>query len=139
MQLDIVTAEGLVYSGEVNVVSAPGIEGDLGILSHHAPLLTLLQPGELRLQISGQEDVHLAVSGGFLEVMANGVIVLADTVERSEEIDEQRAEEALKRAEERISRPDEGVDLQRAIASMKRSKMRIGLVRKRRQRRETPS
>lgn len=139
MQLDIVTAEGPVYSGEVKAISAPGVEGELGILSHHAPLLTVLQPGGLRLQIAGQEDVHLAVSGGFLEVMSNGVIVLADTIERSDEIDEQRAEEALKRAEERISSIDEGVDLQRAIASMKRSKIRIDLVRKRRHRRDPAS
>jgi len=139
MQLDIVTAEGSVYSGEVNAISAPGIEGELGILSYHAPLLTLLQPGELRIQIKGEEDLYLAVGGGFLEVMSNGVIVLADTVERSDEIDEQRAEEAFKRAEERINNPDEGLDLQRAIASMKRSKIRIDLVRKRRQRREPVS
>lgn len=139
MQLDIVTAEGSVYSGEVNAISAPGSEGELGILSHHAPLLTVLKPGELRLQIAGQEDLYLAVSGGFLEVMSNGVIVLADTIERSDEIDEQRAEEALKRAEERISRPEEGVDLQRAVASMRRSKVRIDLVRKRRHRRDPAS
>jgi F-type H+-transporting ATPase subunit epsilon len=134
MQLDIVTAEGSVYSGEVNAISAPGVEGELGVLSHHAPLLTVLQPGELRLRIADQEDLCLAVSGGFLEVMSNDVTVLADTIERSDEIDEQRAEEALKRAEERISGTDEGVDLQRAVASMKRSKIRIDLVRKRRHR-----
>jgi F-type H+-transporting ATPase subunit epsilon len=96
--------------------------------------LTVLQPGELRLRIADQEDLCLAVSGGFLEVMSNDVTVLADTIERSDEIDEQRAEEALKRAEERISGTDEGVDLQRAVASMKRSKIRIDLVRKRRHR-----
>ncbi|PZC50820.1 MAG: F-type H+-transporting ATPase subunit epsilon [Chloroflexi bacterium] len=134
MQLDIVTAEGSVYSGEVNAISAPGVEGELGVLSRHAPLLTVLQPGELRLRIADQEDLCLAVSGGFLEVMSNDVTVLADTIERSDEIDEQRAEEALKRAEERISGTDEGVDLQRAVASMKRSKIRIDLVRKRRHR-----
>ena len=90
MLLEIVTAERLVYSDEVDIVVAPGMEGELGILPHHAPLLTILQPGELRIHRTGQEDVYMAVTGGFLEVTGNRVIVLADAAERSEEIDEAR-------------------------------------------------
>ena len=137
MLLEIVTAERLVYSDEVDIVVAPGMEGELGILPHHAPLLTILQPGELRIQKTGQEDVYMAVTGGFLEVTGNRVIVLADAAERSEEIDEARAQEALRRAEERLERSEEGQDLQRALASIRRSRLRLDV--KRRRQRRPPS
>lgn len=132
MLLEIVTAERLVYSDEVDIVVAPGMEGELGILPHHAPLLTILQPGELRIHKTGQEDVYMAVTGGFLEVTGNRVIVLADAAERSEEIDEARAQEALRRAEERVERSEEGADLQRALASIRRSRLRLDVKRRRR-------
>ena len=132
MLLEIVTAERLVYSDEVDIVVAPGMEGELGILPHHAPLLTILQPGELRIHKTGQEDVYMAVTGGFLEVTGNRVIVLADAAERSEEIDEARAQEALRRAEERLERSEEGADLQRALASIRRSRLRLDVRRRRR-------
>ena len=137
MLLEIVTAERLVYSDEVDIVVAPGMEGELGILPHHAPLLTILQPGELQIQKTGQEDVYMAVTGGFLEVTGNRVIVLADAAERSEEIDEARAQEALRRAEERLERSEEGQDLQRALASIRRSRLRLDV--KRRRQRRPPS
>ncbi len=88
MQLDIITAERVVYSDQVSIVVAPGIEGELGILPHHAPLLTTLQPGEIRVVKEGEEDTFIAVSSGFLEVMANKVVILTDTAERADEIDE---------------------------------------------------
>ncbi len=132
MLLEIVTAERLVYSDEVDIVVAPGMEGELGILPHHAPLLTILQPGELRIHRTGQEDVYMAVTGGFLEVTGNRVIVLADAAERSEEIDEARAQEALRKAEERVERREEGADLQRALASIRRSRLRLDVKRRRR-------
>ncbi len=137
MLLEIVTAERLVYSDEVDIVVAPGMEGELGILPHHAPLLTILQPGELRIQKTGEEDVYMAVTGGFLEVTGNRVIVLADAAERSEEIDEARAQEALRRAEERLERREEGANLQRALASIRRSRLRLDV--KRRRQRRPPS
>jgi len=103
MKLDIVTAEGVVYSDEVDVVVAPGIEGQLGILGilpHHAPLMTTLQPGCLIARKGGEEEISLSISGGFLEVRPDRVIILADAAERAEEIDVQRAEEAKRRAEQ---------------------------------------
>lgn len=125
MRLEIVTAERQVYSEEVRSVLAPGMEGELGILPHHAPLLTLLKPGEVRVvKADGQED-YLAVSGGFMEVLGNKVTILADTAERSEEIDVQRAEEALKRAQERIAAKSADMDLERAVASMRRAQARL--------------
>ncbi|MEE8442295.1 MAG: F0F1 ATP synthase subunit epsilon [Dehalococcoidia bacterium] len=132
IQLEIVTAERMVYSEDVNGIVAPGIEGELGILPLHAPLLTILQPGELRIMKDGQEDVLMAVSGGFLEVMANRVVILADTAERVEEIDEARAEEATRRAQERLEHRVSDNDLERALASMRRAQSRLKVVRRRR-------
>jgi F-type H+-transporting ATPase subunit epsilon len=142
MRLEIVTAERLVYSEDVNVLVAPGIDGELGILPNHAPLLTVLQPGEIRVVQDGQET-YMAVSGGFLEVLGNKVTILADTAERVEEIDAERAEEALKRAQESVAASASEVDLERAVASMRRSQARLKVARRRRSRevptRQTPS
>ena len=81
MRLEIITAERRVYSDDVDLVIAPGLEGQLGILPHHAPLMSSLQPGELIIRKDG-EETYLAVSGGFLEVLENQVTVLADAAER---------------------------------------------------------
>ena len=86
IKLDVVTAEKVVYSDDVDIVIAPGIEGQLGILPQHSPLMTMLQPGEL-IARKGSEEFSLVVSGGFLEVRPDRVIVLADSAERTEEID----------------------------------------------------
>lgn len=133
IRLDIVTAERVVFSEDVDIVVAPGVEGQLGILPHHAPLLTILQPGELRVR-KGGEELFLAVSGGFLEVRPDRVIVLADTAERAEEIDVARAEEAKRRAQEAISRRLPEVDAARAEAALRRSLVRLKVVEKRRKR-----
>jgi F-type H+-transporting ATPase subunit epsilon len=132
MRLEI-TAEREVYSDDVDVLVAPGSEGELGILPHHAPLMTALQPGEIRVRKDG-EEVFMAVSSGFLEVMDNKVTILADTAERSDEIDEARVQEALKRAEERIQMHSSDMDLERAVASLRRSQARLKVVQRRRNR-----
>ena len=85
-RLDIVTAERTVFSEDVDAVTAQGVEGQLGILPHHIPLMTMLQPGELRIK-KGEEEVSIAISGGFLEVRPDRIVVLADAAERAEEID----------------------------------------------------
>jgi len=133
MKLDIVTAEGVVYSNEVDVVVAPGIEGQLGILPHHAPLMTTLQPGELRVR-KGGEEFSLAISGGFLEVRPDRVIILADAAERAEEIDVRRAEEAKRRAEERLRQPTPEVDVAEAEAALHRALARLQVVEQTRRR-----
>jgi F-type H+-transporting ATPase subunit epsilon len=133
MRLEIITAEREVYSDDVDVLVAPGSEGELGILPHHAPLMTALQPGEIRVRKDG-EEVFMAVSSGFLEVMDNKVTILADTAERSDEIDEARVQEALKRAEERIQMHSSDMDLERAVASLRRSQARLKVVQRRRNR-----
>ncbi|MBI2935439.1 MAG: F0F1 ATP synthase subunit epsilon [Chloroflexi bacterium] len=131
MKLDIITAERVVYSDEVDLLVAPGIEGELGILPHHAPLLTFLKPGELRIVKDGQ-DHFFAVAGGFLEVMVNGVTILADSAERAEEIDLARAQSAMQRAQERLSRRSADIDLERALAAIRRAEARIRVARRRR-------
>ena len=137
IKIDIVTAERLVYSDEVDVVVAPGSEGQLGILPHHAPLMTMLQPGELLLK-KGGEEVSLAITGGFLEVRPDKVVILADAAERAEEIDLARAEEAKKRAEERLKgRAAPEIDAARTEAALKRALTRIRVA-ERRRRRERP-
>jgi F-type H+-transporting ATPase subunit epsilon len=129
IKIDIVTAERVVYSAEVDEVVAPGAEGQLGILPHHAPLMTILQAGELIIKKGGQEEI-LAISGGFLEVRPDHVIVLADQAERAEEIDAARAEEARKRAEERLKQKPSGTDEQRAEAALRRAMVRLSVLEK---------
>ena len=124
MRLDIVTAEKLVYSDEVSSVVVPGAEGQLGILPNHAPLLTSLKPGELKVLKEG-EETNIAVAGGFLEVLKNVVTILADTAERAEDIDVERAEAALKRAQEKVNSSESDLDLERAIRALKRSQARV--------------
>jgi len=133
IRVDIVTAERVVYSEEVDVVIAPGVEGQLGILPHHAPLMTTLQVGELRVR-KGGEEFSLVISGGFLEVRPDRVIVLADAAERVEEIDLARAEEAKRRAQEQLSHPTPEVDLAQAEAALRRSLARLKVGEKRRRR-----
>ena len=137
MKLEIITAEQVVYSDDVDVVVAPGSEGELGILPHHASLMTSLQPGEIQVRKDG-EDVFLAVSGGFLEIMDNKVTILADSAERSEEIDEARVQEAMKRAEERLAARSSDMDMERAVGALRRSQTRLKVVQRRRTRPSSP-
>lgn len=133
LNLQIVTAEKVVYDDQVDIVTAPGELGELGILPQHAPLLSTLKPGELRYRRGGNESV-LAIGGGFLEVLRNKVIVLADSAERVDEIDISRAEQARQRAEERLrNRGSLSDDEQAAVeASLRRALARIDVYRRRR-------
>ena len=135
LKIDIVTAERIVYSAEADAVIAPGVEGQLGILPHHAPLMTILQAGELVVRKGGQEEI-MAISGGFLEVRPDHVIVLADQAERAEEIDAARAEAAKKRAEERLKTRVAGLDETRAEAALRRAMVRLTVVEKIKRRRK---
>ena len=138
MRLEIITAERVVYSDDVDLLVGPGMVGELGILPHHAPLMTILAPGEITVRKEGEEDIYLAVSGGFLEVMANHVTILADTAERSDEIDEARVREAMRRAEERLNMRTSDMDLERAVTALHRSQARLRVVQRRRSRPSAP-
>ena len=133
MRLEIITAERQVYADEVEMVVAPGIEGQLGILAHHAPLMTALQPGEILIRKDG-EDTYLAVTGGFMEVIGNTVTILADAAEHSEEIDEGRAQAAVELAREQLSQRGSGLQLERVAASLRRAEVRLNVARRRRPR-----
>ena len=125
LRLEIVTQERVAYSGEVDMVIAPGADGVLGILPHHAPLITALIPGELRIK-RGEEEESFAIGGGFMEVLPDRVTVLADSAERAEEIDVERAEAARRRAEARLQgRTQEEVDFARAEAALHRAIVRL--------------
>jgi len=134
LRLEIVTAEGTVFADDVNEVVAWGIEGQLGILPHHAPLMTMLQPGDLLIKKDNEEH-YLAISGGFLEVRPDKVIILADACERAEEIDIERAEAARRRADEILKTRPPDVDTAAAEAALRRSLARIKAAEKRRRKR----
>lgn len=102
IRVEIVSLEGHIHTGEASLVIAPGRMGDLGIAPKHAPLMTTLRPGELRIQAEGKEELFFFVSGGLLEVQPSQVTVLADTVLREHELDEAAADDARKRAEEAL-------------------------------------
>jgi F-type H+-transporting ATPase subunit epsilon len=133
-KLEIATAERLVYSDDVNMVIAWGTEGQLGILPHHAPLITMLQPGELIIRKDDGES-YLAVSGGFLEVRPEKVVILADACERADEIDIARAEDAKQRAGALMESPTADSDTAAAEAALRRSLVRLRVAERSRRRR----
>ena len=133
LQFEILTAERRVYSDEVDMVVAPGQLGELGVLPSHAPLLTPLQPGELRIK-KGGEEVAIAVSGGFLEMFQDRLTVLADAAERADEIDVERAQRAMDQAQEQIKTGATDADLAVALAAIRRSQLRMKVAERRRRR-----
>ena len=133
-KLELVTAERLVYSDDVSMVIAWGTEGQLSILPHHTPLITMLQPGELIIR-KDDEESYLAVSGGFLEVRPEKVVILADASERADEIDIARAEDAKQRAGELMQAPTADSDAAAAEAALRRSLVRLRVAERSRRRR----
>lgn len=123
-RLEVVTVGGVVFSEDVDMIVAWGSEGQLGILPHHAPLMTMLQPGELLIR-KDEGEQYLATSGGFLEVRLDKVVILADACERAEEIDTARAKAARLRAEETLKSRPAGADAAVAEAALRRSLARL--------------
>ena len=124
MHVEVVTAERELFSGEADMVIAPGTEGELGILPKHAALLTTLKVGELLIKLNGAEEPFF-VSGGFLEVSDNSVTVLAETAEHAEEIDEARAEAARRRAQELLAQARSDTERAELIGALERAMARI--------------
>ena len=139
----LVTPQRLLLEAEVTSLQVPGSEGYLGVLAHHAPLITALRPGKLDVRDAKGALQSYAVSGGFLEVSGNRATVLADTAERKDEIDVARAEACVKRAEERLRADASGasggmgggaatavaIDRERAQRSLDRAKNRLHVAR----------
>lgn len=141
LTVEIVTGEKVVYSETgVDMVVAPGAEGQLGILPRHAPLFSLLAGGALRIKRGAEEEI-LTVFGGFLEVANNRVLILSDTAERIEELDLERAEAARQRAETAIreARSGGGLDLARAEAELRRARVRLAVANRHGQQRRRPT
>ena len=131
IKLDFVSQDHNVFSGDVSEVLAPGVEGQLGILPRHAPLMTVLNPGEVIVRREGQEDLFFAVSGGWMEVRPNKITILARTAERSDEIDLQRAEAARTRAAELLAQGVEREAHPGLAMALRRSQIRLKVARRR--------
>jgi len=130
----LIAQDRIVYEDDVDMVILPGSAGVFAAMSKHAPLMATLQPGEILVRKEGEEDRYFAVGGGFAEVRPDEVVVLARSAEAAEEIDIQRAEEALRRAQEYLSSPEKDRDLERRLAmeaALRRSLARMKVARKR--------
>ncbi|MEP7200238.1 MAG: F0F1 ATP synthase subunit epsilon [Chloroflexota bacterium] len=135
IKLDIVTIERQVFSEDVDMVVAPGTEGMLGILPHHAPLMTGLKAGELIIKRRGTPDQLVAIGGGFMEVRPDKVTILADSAERADEIDIARAEEARQRAAELLKEKPADIAQYAALEiALRRAEVRLRVARRHRTR-----
>ena len=138
LRVEIVTGERVVFTEEgVDMVVAPGADGTLGILPQHAPLITTLASGELRVK-KGAEEQSILVFGGFMDVTGDRVIVLADTAERAEEIDVARAEQARQRAETSVANRQSTIELEHATDALRRANLRLRVGQRRGARRAPP-
>jgi len=131
IRIEIVTPEKLAYSDEVDAVILPGSEGELGVLPHHAPLISLLGAGELRVRKGGLEE-SFAIVGGFVQVLPDKVVVMAETADLAAEIDLERAQEARRAAERALEAGlVEPVDLAQARAALQAALVRIRVAERR--------
>ena len=126
--LELITPEKILVSKEVDMVVAPGVMGEFGILEGHAPFLSGIIPGELRFRVNDKME-YCSVAYGFCEVSNNKVSILVDAAERADEIDVERAKRALERAQNRLEQK-EGVDIARAEAALKRAMARLKVAEK---------
>lgn len=125
-RLEIITPDRVVLSADdVTSVVVPGVEGYLGVLANHAPLMTALKIGHIDFKRADGSAKEMAVAGGFMEVLDNTVTVLAEAAELADEIDTERAERAAKRAEERLAARDPSIDIERARAALQRALNRL--------------
>ena len=131
LHLEIVTPERLAYEDDVDMVLVPGIDGELGILPHHTPLVSLLGVGELKIRKGGSEETF-AIAGGFLQVRPDKVVVMAETADLASEIDLEKAQQARAEAERALEAGYvEGADLSAARAELQRALVRIRVAERR--------
>ena len=129
MHVDVVSAEQLIYSGVAEFISAPAEKGEIGILPRHAPLLTRVRPGAVRIKVANSdEEVILYVSGGMLEVQPHVVTVLADTAIRGKDIDEAKALDAKRRAEEALKNHSSSMDFAMAQAELVEAVAKLAVI-----------
>jgi F-type H+-transporting ATPase subunit epsilon len=141
IKFKIVTPERVVFEDEVDSITLPTRTGEITVLPNHIPLVSSLKAGEVLIR-KGKQEIPMAISGGFVEIAENSLVILADTAEHFEEIDEARAEEARKRAEELLSRKaeiqKEDVDYTALAAKMEKELARLKVVKKYRKSRNAP-
>jgi F-type H+-transporting ATPase subunit epsilon len=131
IHVDVVSVEEQIYSGEAEFVVLPGIEGELGVYPRHTPLFTQIRPGAVRIKVPDRaEEEFVFVQGGFLEVQPHKVTVLADTAIRAHDLDEAKAIEAKKRAEEAMSNQDSAENLAAAQAELSAALAQLEAIRK---------
>jgi len=119
IHVDVVSAEELIFTGEAEFVALPGESGELGIYPMHTPLITRIRPGAVRIKVAGQaEEEFVFVAGGILEVQPKGVTVLADTAIRGADLDEAKASDAKRKAEELMLNKDSQIDYAKAQAEL---------------------
>ena len=119
IHVDVVSAEEQIFSGEAEFVALPGESGELGIYPMHTPLITRIRPGAVRIKVPGRSDEEFVfVAGGILEVQPKGVTVLADTAIRGADLDEAKAQEAKRKAEEQMVNKDSAIDYAKAQAEL---------------------
>ncbi|WP_374519598.1 F0F1 ATP synthase subunit epsilon [Undibacterium squillarum] len=136
IHVDVVSAEELIFSGEAEFVALPGESGELGIYPKHTPLITRIKPGAVRIKISGRADEEFVfVAGGILEVQPDGVTVLADTAIRGHDLDEAKAAEAKKLAEQALANRDSKIDYAKAQAELAAAVAQLAAIQKLRQKR----
>ena len=135
IHLDIVSAEGQIFSGDANMVFVPASEGEIGIAPRHAPLLTTLKAGEVRVQIDNQEEQSFYVGGGALEIQPHLVTVLADTAARAHDLDEAAALAAKERAQEAMSDRSNLINLAEAQAELARAMAQLRAIERLRKKR----
>ena len=123
--LELVTPERLLFSEEVQAIRAPGVEGSLGVQAGHAPLLTELITGLIKVTLADGREAYIATSGGFLQVNKEKVIILADTAELSEEIDIERAKASAAKARQLLEVPGSNIDAEELRLSVERAQNRI--------------
>jgi F-type H+-transporting ATPase subunit epsilon len=136
IHVDVVSAEEQIFAGEAEFVALPGESGELGIYPMHTPLITRIKPGAVRIKVNGQaEDEFVFVAGGILEVQPNAVTVLADTAIRGHDLDEAKAAEAKKLAEEALANKDSKIDYAKAQAELSAAIAQLAAIQKLRQKR----
>lgn len=131
IHVDVVSAEQSIFEGQADFVVLPGESGELGIFPQHAPLITRIRPGAVRIKVAGQNDEEFVfVAGGILEVQPNRVTVLADTAIRGRDLDEAKAEEARRAAEEALANREGAIDYAKAQAELAAAMAQIAALRK---------
>jgi F-type H+-transporting ATPase subunit epsilon len=136
IHVDVVSAEEQIFSGEAEFVALPGEAGELGIYPQHTPLITRIRPGAVRIKVPGQaEDEFVFVAGGILEVQPKSVTVLADTAIRGHDLDEAKATEAKKLAEEAMTNQESKIDYAKAQAELAAAMAQLAAIQKLRQKR----